>query len=195
MKKTFAVLGGDRRQIELARLLARDGQQVFTCALGLPTDQPLETAEEADVAVLPVPLSKEPGLLNGTQVELERLWELLGPEQLLCAGQVEEGVLAAARSRGLTLVDYLKREELAVANAVPTALPIGHKMRPQGCPPSRREMLAAVSLTSRVMDMSSSSMRKVGPAMLTAAWMVWPMPKMGAPTQMSPGSISPSSMA
>ena len=42
MKKTFAVLGGDRRQIELARLLAQDGQQVFTCALGLPTDRPLE---------------------------------------------------------------------------------------------------------------------------------------------------------
>ena len=121
MKKTFAVLGGDRRQIELTRLLARDGQQVFTCALGLGTDRPLETAGKADVAVLPMPLSKEPGLLNGTKVELGRLWELLRPEQLLCAGQVEEGVLAAAQGRGLTLVDYLKREELAVANAVPTA--------------------------------------------------------------------------
>lgn len=127
MKKTFAVLGGDRRQIELARLLARDGQQVFTCALGLDTDRPLETAGEADVAVLPMPLSKEPGLLNGTKVELGRLWELLRPEQLLCAGQVEEGVLAAAQGRGLTLVDYLKREELAVANAVPTAFAVGHR--------------------------------------------------------------------
>ena len=134
MKKTFAVLGGDRRQIELARLLARDGQQVFTCALGLHTDRPLETAGEADVVVLPVPLSKEPGLLNGTQVELEQLWELLRPEQLLCAGQVEEGVLSAAQGRGLTLVDYLKREELAVANAVPTALPIGHKNMVSGLP-------------------------------------------------------------
>ena len=134
MKKTFAVLGGDRRQIELARLLARDGQQVFTCALGLNTDRPLETAGEADVAVLPVPLSKEPGLLKGPKVERERLWGLLRPAQLLCAGQVEEGVLAAARSRDLTLVDYLKREELAVANAVPTALPVGHKSTVSGLP-------------------------------------------------------------
>ena len=42
---------------------------------------------------------------------------------------------ALAADRGLTLHDYFAREELAVANAVPTALPVGHY-------PARREHTA-----------------------------------------------------
>ena len=33
MKKTFGVIGGDRRQAELARLIARDGATVLTYGL------------------------------------------------------------------------------------------------------------------------------------------------------------------
>ena len=177
-KKCFAVVGGDARQAAAARALARAGYSV-----GGP-----EMIAVADYILLPLPL-------DAARTPLAELLRAARPGTLALGGMLSAEAKAIAAEAGVELVDYFAREELAVANAGPTALPIGHKIRPQGCPPSRREMLAAVSLPSRVMDMSSSSMRKVGPAMLTAAWMVWPMPKMGAPTQMSPGSISPSSMA
>jgi dipicolinate synthase subunit A len=43
------------------------------------------------------------------------------PGQLLCAGKVAPHLRLLAEERGIRLVDYLEREELAVANAVPTA--------------------------------------------------------------------------
>lgn len=122
MKRTFAVIGGDSRQAELARLLERNGHPVVTFALGLFSDRPLEEAAQADVLVLPLPLSREAGLLNCREsVELEKLWRLLRPEQILCGGQISPEVRASAGAYGLQPEDYFLREELMVANAVPTA--------------------------------------------------------------------------
>ena len=45
----------------------------------------------------------------------------LTPGQVLCGGRVDPVTAALAAERGLTLRDYFAREELAVANAVPTA--------------------------------------------------------------------------
>lgn len=127
MKQTFAVIGGDSRQAELARLLEQDGYPVVTFALGLLSDRPLEEAVQADVLVLPLPLSREAGLLNCREkVELEKLWRLLRPEQLLCGGQISPEVRASAVAHGLQPEDYFLREELMVANAVPTVLPVRH---------------------------------------------------------------------
>lgn len=52
--------------------------------------------------------------------------DALRPGQVICAGMVGPQTAALAADRGLTLHDYFAREELAVANAVPTALPVGH---------------------------------------------------------------------
>ena len=54
MKKSFGVVGGDKRQQELAALLRRDGHTVFTYGLGEKT--PIGLALEAEVIVLPLPL-------------------------------------------------------------------------------------------------------------------------------------------
>lgn len=45
----------------------------------------------------------------------------LSPGQMLCGGRVDPVTAALAAERGLTIRDYFAREELAVANAVPTA--------------------------------------------------------------------------
>ena len=47
--------------------------------------------------------------------------DFLQPGQLVCAGMVKPELESAAARRELTLRDYFAREELAVANAVPTA--------------------------------------------------------------------------
>ena len=124
MEKTIAVLGGDRRMALLARLLAEDGHPVQTwglAAFGME-DTALEEAAQADRVVLPVPLSRGKNLnCTAAALPLCGLFALLRPEQRLYAGGVKAADREAAAEYGLTLTDYLSREELAVRNGVPTA--------------------------------------------------------------------------
>ena len=125
-------VGGDQRQARLAQLLSQDGHTVYTYALDLvqdlsgpiPQSSPLSISL-ADCVILPLPVSQTAGLLNAPlsagDHPLEDILDRLSPGQFLCGGRVDPQVQALAQARGLTLRDYFAREELAVANAVPTA--------------------------------------------------------------------------
>ena len=93
-------------------------------------EESLEGAALADCVVLPLPAVGEGSLLNaplsGRKHPLALVLDALRPGQVICAGMVGPQTAALAADRGLTLHDYFAREELAVANAVPTALPVGH---------------------------------------------------------------------
>ena len=129
----FWVVGGDMRQLKLAQLLSDDGHTVHTYALDpgpedvsqLLQEQNLNHAGLADCVVLPLPVTAGGGLLNTpmslSEHPLAPILDRLSPRQFLCGGRVDEQALALARERGLTIHDYFAREELAVANAVPTA--------------------------------------------------------------------------
>ena len=125
------VAGGDMRQVKLASLLEEDGHTVHIYALkaedtpGLIPESSLERIGLADCVILPLPVSAGPGLLNTPLVDgqypLSEILDALHPDQFLCGGRPGPAELELARRRGLTLQDYFAREELAVANAVPTA--------------------------------------------------------------------------
>ena len=126
------VAGGDMRQAKLAELLAADGHTVHAYALerlgaldGVEMEESLEGAALADCVVLPLPAAGEGSLLNaplsGRKHPLALVLDALRPGQVICAGMVGPQTAALAADRGLTLHDYFAREELAVANAVPTA--------------------------------------------------------------------------
>ena len=126
MKKTFGVIGGDRRQAELARLIAQDGASVLT--YGLECWKPvgaaaLAQAVTADVVILPLPLCKGEGVLNCEEdpVPTLELFRQLRPGQRILAGNVKPQQYREASGCGLTLEDYFLREELTVANAAATA--------------------------------------------------------------------------
>ena len=134
----FWLLGGDQRQVRLAGLLSEDGHAVHTFALGpagegVREEKTLAGAELADCVVLPLPAAGPDGRLNaplaGAAVPLEEVFDALRPGQIVCAGRVDAGTRALAEGRGVRLIDYFAREELAVANAVPTALAKGHPGR------------------------------------------------------------------
>ncbi|OUQ79206.1 dipicolinate synthase subunit A N-terminal domain-containing protein [Flavonifractor sp. An100] len=128
------VIGGDMRQAKLAQLLAEDGHTVHTYALdpgpesipGIFPEENLNQAVRADCVVLPLTVSVGNGLLNAplslSEHPLGPILDRLTPRQFLCGGRVDPETRAMAEERGLTLHDYFTREELAVANAVPTAL-------------------------------------------------------------------------
>ena len=125
------------RQAKLAELLADDGHTVHAFALeqlgklpGVLPEESLEGVALADCVVLPLPVAGEGTLLNAPLAAgrhpLALVLDALRPGQVICAGMVSPQTASMAADRGLTLHDYFRREELAVANAVPTAAVIGH---------------------------------------------------------------------
>ena len=135
----FWVLGGDMRQGKLAQLLAEDGHRVHTYAMEegvspgetLTAEEGLEGVGQADCVILPLPVCGEAGRLNcplsRKNPEIGAVLSALSPRQVICGGRVDPVTAALAAERGLVLLDYFQREELAVANAVPTAYPMGHR--------------------------------------------------------------------
>jgi len=126
MKKTIGIVGGDRRQAELARLLAADGHPVFTYGLERwkgPEPVALDRAASCEVVVLPLPLCKDEGILNcgGDRITTAELFRRFRPEQRILAGQIGPRQLGEAERYGLRLEDYFLREEVTVANAAVTA--------------------------------------------------------------------------
>ena len=124
------VVGGDMRQAKLAELLFDDGHTVHTWALEGTEKGPVRApdlgeAALADCVILPLPAAGEGGRLNAPLSQerppLTQVLDALRPSQVVCAGKVGRELLDQAKERGLRLVDYFTREELAVANAVPTA--------------------------------------------------------------------------
>ena len=126
MERTFGVIGGDRRQAELAKLLAQDGNRVTTYGLSQwksGFEGPLERAAGADVVILPLPLCKGEGVLHCDECPMTTrdLFACLRPEQEVLAGQVRQAQRLEAAEYGVVLRDYFRREELTVINAAATA--------------------------------------------------------------------------
>lgn len=131
MKRTLNVwiVGGDLRQAALARQLTEDGHTVHTFAMekaeGMTCENDLAEITRADCVVLPLPAVNDRGMVNAplSAGEYPAAWVLdaLEEGQLVCAGMVRSELRTLAEERGLILRDYFAREELAVANAVPTA--------------------------------------------------------------------------
>lgn len=127
----FWVVGGDLRQVKLAQLLQQDGHTVQTFAMEQRPEQgrltgsdTLKGIERADCVVLPLPAAKEGGILNAPlsdrKIALEGILPLLHPGQIVCGGRLSRSLVEQGEAAGLRMVDYFRREELAVKNAVPT---------------------------------------------------------------------------
>lgn len=132
--KSFAVIGGDLRQVHLAGLLAADGYNVF--ATGFDRDVEvskdvirLRSAEEAvhksDCVVLPLPYSVDGVTINApfsrAPIPFEEIIGAASQGMLITGGKFGESAEKSAIKAGVKLVDYYKREELEVLNTIPTA--------------------------------------------------------------------------
>lgn len=131
MNHNIWVVGGDRRQGHLAELLAQEGYQVT--ALGLELSPPLadvtmatslDGIREAHCIILPLPALGEgayiPTPLSEGRYLVTDLLDRLTSNQILCGGMVNDLLRLLAQGRGLMVHDYYHREELAVANSIPT---------------------------------------------------------------------------
>ena len=130
---TFAVIGGDLRCAYLAGLLAADGYKVISsgfdstdlppCVTGCTN--PSQAVSLADFIILPVPVSTDGSTINApfsrVRISIDQVLSAIKPNQRMVGGAITEEIRDEVEKRGLKIDDYLKREEMAIYNAVPTA--------------------------------------------------------------------------
>lgn len=135
MKKSirFAVLGGDMRQVYLARLLHADGHMITVSALGLHpfpreihiAETPAKALERAQAVILPIPIVRENDRLNAplcsTSYALDDILQAVPFDIPVFGGAISPPIANMAHCHKLQLIDLLAREDLAIRNAVPTA--------------------------------------------------------------------------
>jgi dipicolinate synthase subunit A len=117
----------------LAGLLAADSHEVKTFAIDkiaevrgvTQTSLAADAASGAACVVLPLPLATRDGILvtplSGGLYTTREIFASLRPGQVICAGKADDASREIAGSMGLEIIDYIEREELAVANAAVTA--------------------------------------------------------------------------
>ncbi len=130
MNKKISVIGGDLRQLTLAKLLSEDGYDVSVFGFGKDSisekydiENDLTQAAKSDVLILPMPASIGKNLLNapfaGEEIKLSDISENALPNALVLGGKLSESIYDLFKFQ--KCIDYSEREELMIKNAVPTA--------------------------------------------------------------------------
>lgn len=134
MPYQFWIIGGDLRVHWLARQLADDGNTVHTFGLDatflppspfLHIESSLSHCYQGDCVVFPLPMTKTEGLLSAPYhsppLSLDTIFSYLNPSQFIVGGNISSHTRQLATQHQLDIHDYFTREELTLANAVPTA--------------------------------------------------------------------------
>ena len=131
MFKVISVIGGDLRQLAAAQLMRKDGFSVVLYGFeeadkhGIKDTDDIKTALCADAVILPVPVSFDGSYINmpfsKKKLSIDALLENLNPASVVFGGQLKPELIKELENRGIKYCDYLKREELAIRNAIPTA--------------------------------------------------------------------------
>lgn len=132
MGSTFGVIGGDHRQLYLARSLKRDGYPVLLSCLEqcadpeeFPQLPPGELAARCAVVILPLPVTRDGQLLNApfadSPVSLDDSFAALFAGKTVFGGMTEKLRASSPLWQEAELTDYYHREELVLGNAFLTA--------------------------------------------------------------------------
>lgn len=132
MFKTVSVIGGDLRQLTLAKTLMTDGYDVviygFTKDIktgNLPQTADLNYALNCDIIILPVPVTFDGTTINmpycSTELSVNELIDRINPLSLVFGGRITKEISERLSARSIMHRDYMKRGELAIRNAIPTA--------------------------------------------------------------------------
>ena len=130
MYKTVSVIGGDLRQLTLAKMLSQEGYLVSVYGFGKDSlsenynaEKDIQKAVCADVIILPVPVTLDSKKLNAPfheeTIALKELSDIIKKDSLVLGGRISKEVYDLFE--GYKIIDYYKREELMIKNAVPTA--------------------------------------------------------------------------
>lgn len=135
MIKEFAIIGGDLRTIKLAKILAKEGNMVYTYGLEkaeelkenkniIFCEKLIEAVKKVQVVIGPIPFSSDGININMPfsegKLSVREFMHNLNAK-ILIAGTIAPNVYELANDEYIEIVDIMKREELAVLNTIATA--------------------------------------------------------------------------
>ena len=132
----YGILGGDFRNVELVKLLAKEKNIVYTYGLEKEI-QKLESdniiicddigeLQDTDIVITAIPLSKDNININmplnvyGKESKIDEALKVMN-NKLIFTGSVSSEILRKFKLYNIEILDIMKNEEFAVLNAIPTA--------------------------------------------------------------------------
>lgn len=131
--KGFAFIGGDMRQVEMAKRMANEGYNVFVYGYDeielnkfvKKTNSIKEAINEAKYIILPLPCSVNGETINAplykNKIIARDIFKELDNRHIVFAGKINSIIKKTAQEYDVNIVDYFEREELIVSNTIPTA--------------------------------------------------------------------------
>ncbi len=135
MSTNFAIIGGDLRIWELAKLLAKDGNTIYTYALekaeelkNIPNiffcKNINEATQNAKIVIGPIPFSSDGKNINTPfsekTISIQQFINETHSNQLI-AGSIPQETYNLYKIKNSKIIDIMNREELAVLNTISTA--------------------------------------------------------------------------
>ena len=130
MIKNIAVIGGDLRIVKLVEMLERENYIVSTYGLEKAPEirtkcnSMEECIKDADIVLGPLPLSSSGEYINTpfseNKISIDDLLNSLEGKTFI-AGSIKQEIYDKVNGKNITVLDIVKREELAVLNAISTA--------------------------------------------------------------------------
>jgi dipicolinate synthase subunit A len=127
----YTILGGDKRSLELGKLLMKDGSDVCIYGFDMLEEHKYESVnlneaiECADVIVGPLPFSTDNLNVNAPfsseVIQIEKVFNLMSEKQMIIGGKFSIEHEKELKNKNLKSADYFIREEMQVFNAIPTA--------------------------------------------------------------------------
>lgn len=122
--KTIGVIGGDLRQLSLAKEFENDGYNVYTYGLSGLGATNNNQAFNADIIILPLPVANNDKLnmpFSDEELSVTDAISSIVGNPVIFGGKFPQWIAPLLKSKGITYYDYLNRPEFPVYNAVPTA--------------------------------------------------------------------------
>lgn len=135
MKEKIAVIGGDLRSVKLAKMLAKDENEIYVYGLEEADDMKdaeniikcesvKKAVEKAEIVIGPIPFSSNGTIINApysnNEITIRELMHNIHT-QILIAGGIQPEVYLMTNNEYIEIIDIMKREELAVLNTIATA--------------------------------------------------------------------------
>ena len=132
----YGILGGDFRNVELVKLLAKEKNIVYTYGLEkeiqkLDSDNiiicdDIGELQDTDIVITSIPLSRDnininmPLNIYGKESKIDEALKVMN-NKLIFTGSVSSEILRKFKLYNIEILDIMKNEEFAVLNAIPTA--------------------------------------------------------------------------
>lgn len=134
MSENFLIIGGDLRNIMLAKSMAKDGNIVYTYGLekseeikelkkSIQFNNLQEAVESSNIIIGPTPFTKDEININTPfsekQILIKELIQKIKNKTLI-AGSIKQNVYDLASENNVRIIDFMKKEEVAILNAIST---------------------------------------------------------------------------